>query len=120
MMTFLLLRPNLSQKGLHLATKTTQILEEVTTKFSGSPCNPKWGFSAIYALLEDYFNDEERLIRIAGMRIIDTVGREKAKLTSLRFKRSRRCENIPRTSSIKTMSEMCLLLPRSSPALALR
>ena len=80
MMTFLLLRPNLSQKRLQLATKTKQILEEVTTKFSSNPCNPKRGFSAIYALLEDYFNDEERLIRVADMRIIETVGREKAKL----------------------------------------
>lgn len=40
----------------------------------------RWGFAAIHGLLEDYFNDEERLIRVADMRIIDTVGREKAKI----------------------------------------
>lgn len=77
---FLLLQPNVSRKGLQLAIKTKRILEKVTTKLSSGPCNPKRPFRAVYALLEDYFTDEERLIRIADMRIVDTIGKEKAKL----------------------------------------
>lgn len=82
MVMFLVLRPNLSQTDLQLAMKTKRILEKVTTKLSDGLCTPKWRFQAIYALLEDYFNDEERLVRIADMRIIDTC-KEKAKVYDL-------------------------------------
>lgn len=80
---FFLLRTNLSQKCLQLAIKTKRILEKFTTKISSSSYNPKRGFAAIHALLENYFIDEERLARIAEIRFKDTVAEEKAKLYKL-------------------------------------